>query len=173
MGTQNHHDDILHNAASTHGYTALATPPEDEPALLGEYGLVEKWVEVWDYVGGVRFRGYLAAKEEKRTLFIFFNDDILTHDLKPGYVIHNPMESNPQAWILTRCSLMALLELCSVPEFACAHLVACLDRRLPTNDMRGLRRDLGWVGFEPATLAEWTDSDDIISTRWLLLGMEI
>jgi hypothetical protein len=173
MGTHNHDDGTIHNPTSTHGYTPLATPPEDELALLEECGIIEKWIEVWDYIGGIRFRGFLAAKEDKRALFIFFNDDILTHDLKPGYTAHNPMNGNRQEGKLTKCSLMALLELCSVPDFDCAHLVACLDRRLPTNDMRGLRRDLGWVGFEPVTLAEWTDSDDIVSTRWLLLGMEI
>jgi len=69
-------------------------------------------------------------------------------------------------------SLMALLELCSIPSFDCSQLIACLDRSLPTADMTGLQRDLGWVGFEMATLAAWTDSDDIVSNRWLFLSMD-
>jgi len=67
---------------------------------------------------------------------------------------------------------MALLELCSISSFDCTQLVACLDRRLPANEMSGLRRDLGWVGFEPVTLAPWTESDEIVSPRWLLMGMD-
>jgi hypothetical protein len=74
--------------------------------------------------------------------------------------------------ILTVDSLMALLELCNVPAFDCSQLIACLDRSLPTADMTGLQRDLGWVGFELATLATWTDSDDIVSNRWLFLSMD-
>lgn len=174
MGAHNHDDGTTLNTNSSHSYTPLATPPDDESAL-GEYGLVEKWVEVWDYVGGIRFRGFLATKEGQRALFVFFDENVYTHDLKPGYDTDSTTgsEVDVRAGKLTGCSLMALLELCSIPAFDCSQLVACLDRRLPTNDGRGLRRDLGWVGFEPVTLAVWTDSDDIVSARWLLLGMDI
>lgn len=33
-------------------------------------------------------------------------------------------------------------------------------------------RDLGWVGFEAVTLAEWTESDAIVSDRWMFLSMD-
>ena len=40
----------------------------------------------------------------------------------------------------------------------------------PTN-MKGLVRDLGWVGFELTTLAPWT-GEDVTSEEWLMLAME-
>lgn len=151
MGMHDDNNGIRTNRRK-HQYGVLATPPKGDAGFLEDPGVVEKWIEVWDYVGGVRFRGFLASNEDHRSAFIFFDDNILSHDLKPG--------------------LMALLELCSVPAFDCSQLIACLDRRLPTTDMTGLQRDLGWVGFELATLAVWTDSDDIVSNRWLFLGMD-
>jgi hypothetical protein len=67
---------------------------------------------------------------------------------------------------------MALLELCSLSDFDCTRLVVCLDRHSDPENMKGLMRDLGWVGFEPLTLAEWTNSANIVSDRWVFLGME-
>lgn len=68
---------------------------------------------------------------------------------------------------------MALLELCEVAEVDCERVVACLDRHAHQDDVTALSRDLGWVGFEPYTLVEWTRSDDIISESWLFLSMEV
>jgi len=85
MGAQNNHDGTKNIASNTYDYSPLVTPPGDEStAIIEENGLVEKWVEMWDYSGGVRFRGFVAVKEDKRTLFIFFDDNVRTHDLKPG-----------------------------------------------------------------------------------------
>jgi len=115
-------------------------------------GLITHWLEIWDYVGGARFRGFIAEKEGERSLFVFFDQDVLGSDLKPG--------------------LMALLELCNVSDFDCTRLVVCLDRILRSTDVKGLMRDLGWVGFEPLTLADWTDSENIVSDRWIYLGID-
>lgn len=68
---------------------------------------------------------------------------------------------------------MALLELCEVPEFECSRLVVCVDRDLSETESKNLRRDLGWVGFEPLTLVDWTASDDILSECWVFLGIDI
>jgi Ornithine decarboxylase antizyme len=68
---------------------------------------------------------------------------------------------------------MALLELCEVPEFDCSRLVVCADRTLNDSESKCLRRDLGWVGFEPLTLADWTANDDILSERWVFLGIDV
>jgi hypothetical protein len=67
---------------------------------------------------------------------------------------------------------MALLELCSIHEVDCSQLVVCVDRLLQTEDSKGLLRDLGWVGFEPVTLDEWSKDATLVSERWLLLSME-
>jgi hypothetical protein len=72
------HDDGIKTKRRKHKYGVLATSPKADP------GVVEKWIEVWDYVGGVRFRGFLASNEDHRAVFVFFDDNVLSHDLKPG-----------------------------------------------------------------------------------------
>lgn len=47
-------------------------------------GLVREWVEIWDYAGGLRFRGFVAEKDGSRALFIFFDNSVMGKDLKSG-----------------------------------------------------------------------------------------
>lgn len=47
-------------------------------------GLVREYVEVFDYAGGLRFRGFVAEKDDERSLFIFFDEEVIGQDLKPG-----------------------------------------------------------------------------------------
>lgn len=47
--------------------------------------LVSEWIEIWDYTGGVRFRGFVAGHGNQRSLFAFFDDAVIGKDLKPGY----------------------------------------------------------------------------------------
>lgn len=68
---------------------------------------------------------------------------------------------------------MALLELCETADVECTKLVACVDRHAPNEQLVTLTRDLGWVGFEPYTLVDWTESDDILSDSWLFLSMDV
>ncbi|KIW05442.1 uncharacterized protein PV09_03331 [Verruconis gallopava] len=111
------------------------------------------WLEMYDYVGGSRFRGCIVEGVKGRSMFIFFEASILDSDLKPG--------------------LMALLELCSVPEAECSKLVVCVDRGFESQFSQRLLRDLGWVGFEPITLDEWSGSSGVTSDRWMFLSMEV
>ena len=67
---------------------------------------------------------------------------------------------------------MALLELCDLPDFQCSQLVVCLERDLDNDLLKSVKRDLGWVGFEPLTLADWTAGDEILSDRWVFLSMD-
>jgi len=67
---------------------------------------------------------------------------------------------------------MAILEICDVPGFDCGRLVVCLDRQSDPEEMKGLMRDLGWVGFETLTLDEWSNSPEIVSKRWVFLSMD-
>lgn len=152
-----------------------------------------RFIEVWDYVGGTCFRGFVEDKKLPRgrvekTLFLFF-EAVGGTQLKPG--------------------LMALIELAS-ECFACDRLVICLERNapglrkissfpsffdmVPNLLIDGLVRDLGWVGFELITLSHWVQSDpiptsgsfsststmssvfsedDITSEKWLFMGMEV
>ena len=47
-------------------------------------GLVREYVEVWDYAGDARFRGFVAEKDDERSLFVFFDHEVMGMDLKPG-----------------------------------------------------------------------------------------
>lgn len=46
--------------------------------------LVHQWVEMFDYAGGARFRGFVASDGEETTLFVFFDEGVSGNDLKPG-----------------------------------------------------------------------------------------
>lgn len=116
-------------------------------------GAVSQWIEVWDYVGGARFRGFVAGEGDSKAMFVFFDSEATVRDLKPG--------------------LMALMELCSLDEFDCRLLNVCIDRAAPEDDTKALIKDLGWIGFEPVTLAEWTETPPIVSEKWIFLGMEV
>jgi len=154
MGAQtidsNIHQQIEQDAAGS------ASPPLSSSFSSSNSGsekrLLTDWLEMWDYGGGARFRGFMADGTHGRTMFAFFDNSVLGNDLKPG--------------------LMALLELCNMPEIDCSNLVVCVDRSLALNESKVLLRDLGWVGFEPLTLGVWASEPNLVSQRWMLLGME-
>jgi hypothetical protein len=131
----------------------LPSPEMEMDDYMGKSGAVRTWVEVWDYVGGNRFRGFVADKDGERAMFVFFDQAIIGGDLKAG--------------------LMALLELCELPYFNCSRLVACLDRTTDPFAMDVLTKDLGWIGFQLTTLIEFTDGDEITSDRWLFMDMDV
>ncbi|KAL7270295.1 Oligosaccharide translocation protein rft1 [Rhizina undulata] len=139
-----------------------------------------QFIEVWDYVGGGSFRGFIAERplpgnRMDRTIFLFF-EQVAGTQLKHG--------------------LIALIEL-ATECFNCDTLVICLDRK--TEGLHSLIRDLGWVGFELVTLSRWLPSnqaapstrsdsfsststsysnissvdDDVTSDTWLFVGMEL
>jgi hypothetical protein len=41
---------------------------------------------MWDYVGGIQFRGFVAEKEDEKAMFVFFDQSVVVGDLKAGYV---------------------------------------------------------------------------------------
>ncbi|MCJ1399385.1 hypothetical protein MMC11_002587 [Xylographa trunciseda] len=114
---------------------------------------ISEWIEVWDYASDLNFRGFVGGVGGDKSLFIFFEPNVMDKDLKPG--------------------LMALIELANHPVLACSELVICLDRLISETDSKGLIRDLGWVGFELATLAPWNDGVNDTSNEWVMLSMEI
>lgn len=113
---------------------------------------LDEWIEVWDYTGNMRFRGFVGCTLENRSLFIFFEPSAIGNDLKPG--------------------LMALIELASNTRLDCSQLVVCLDRLIDPNILRALIRNLGWVGFGLTTMAPWTGGTNEISKKWLILAVE-
>jgi hypothetical protein len=68
---------------------------------------------------------------------------------------------------------MAVLELCSLDELGCTELVVCLDRDMEAEDLKLLMKDLGWVGFSPTTLIDWVQDEEIISSQWVFLSMDV
>lgn len=47
-------------------------------------GLVDRWVEFWDYVGDTSFKGFIAGEGDEKNLFVFFNVELIGKDLKQG-----------------------------------------------------------------------------------------
>ena len=47
---------------------------------------VEYWLEVWDYVGGANFCGFVASdgNGNEKSMFMFFDQVLAVRDLKPG-----------------------------------------------------------------------------------------
>lgn len=175
----------------------------DEEVGAGGGGMVDRYIEVWDYVGNSSFRGFIAERQlprenVERTLFLFF-EDIAGTQLKTGSASDTIPNTHP-SWPmkLTSTSLMALIELAS-ECFACDRLVICLERN--GDGLQNLIRDLGWVGFELITLQHWarssvgdrhslrsasfsststssssiltTEDQDFTSGKWLFMGMEV
>jgi hypothetical protein len=77
---------------------ATSTAPRVQPATTIVYHslpssvhqsskqrLLTDWLEMYDYAGGARFRGYIAEDIEARSMFVFFDEGVLGNDLKPGY----------------------------------------------------------------------------------------
>ncbi|KAF2730126.1 hypothetical protein EJ04DRAFT_515448 [Polyplosphaeria fusca] len=119
----------------------------------GKSGTITDWIEIWDYVGGNRFRGFVAEKDGEKAMFIFFQEAVIGGDLKSA--------------------LMALLELCDDPYFTCSRLIVCLDRQAHPRASEALIKDLGWIGFQLSTLDDFTSGEEICSDEWLFMDMDV
>jgi hypothetical protein len=54
--------------------------------------IISDCIEMWDYVGGVRFRGFVAELGGEKAMFVFFDQAVVGGDLKAGYVaMHRPI----------------------------------------------------------------------------------
>ena len=83
--------------AATNGSYVMGTnahsPPDERLDTYnpyfskGETQAVDAWIEVWDYVGGASFRGFVGGNGEKKTLFAFFDSAVVGRDSKQGYVL--------------------------------------------------------------------------------------
>jgi hypothetical protein len=145
------------------GHHGQLTPPDEFPiadaAMMGRRrhgarGGVLGWLEIWDYAGGSSFRGFVAedASRETKSLFVFFDAHSITRDLKQA--------------------LVALIELAEGP-LACSHMVICIERSIPEEETKGLTKGLQWAGFSLTTLDFWSPGFDVVSNRWLFMGMEV
>ncbi|KAK4450210.1 ornithine decarboxylase antizyme-domain-containing protein [Podospora aff. communis PSN243] len=141
------------------------TPPDDypigHPELMASNGVghasagsVLSWLEIWDYAGGSSFRAFVAedATGEEKSLFVFFDAHVMGRDLKQA--------------------LVALIELAEGP-LRCDQMIVCIDRTIPGDESKALTKGLQWAGFSLTTLDFWTSGYDIISDRWVFMGMEL
>lgn len=62
----------------------MDSPSPEAMGMVYDNGIISDWVEVWDYVGGIRFRGFVAEKSEEKALFVFFDQNVVGGDLKAG-----------------------------------------------------------------------------------------
>lgn len=70
-------------ATSKHGIPSPSPSPDGRVHPTSD-GMIRDYVEIYDYAGGARFRGFVAEKDDERTMFVFWDKDVLDKDLKPG-----------------------------------------------------------------------------------------
>lgn len=75
---------IPQNTVLHHGQPTPSPSPEGRN-YANTGGLLREYIEVWDYAGGARFRGFVAEKNDMRSMFIFFDQKVVGMDLKQGY----------------------------------------------------------------------------------------
>lgn len=117
--------------------------------------VITHYLELWDYLGGGSFRGFIARDplSDEKSMFLFF-EHVTDLELKH--------------------SLIALIELAS-ECFGSEKLVIAIDRKAEC--LQSLIRDLGWIGFELTTLDTWrgnqTKTPQGVSDKWVFVGMEL
>jgi Ornithine decarboxylase antizyme len=62
----------------------LSSSTSSGMTLIPAAGLVDSYLEVWDYQGGCRFRGFVAERDEETAMFVFFDEGAFGHGLKPA-----------------------------------------------------------------------------------------
>lgn len=62
----------------------MDSPSPERFGEVQQKGLVSDWIEVWDYVGGNRFRGFVANKNDEKAMVVFFDQNVIGGDLKAG-----------------------------------------------------------------------------------------
>jgi hypothetical protein len=56
--------------------------PDSYTSSIGAGGIATDFFELWDYIGGGRFRGFVAERDDQRSVFVFFDRGAFGHDLK-------------------------------------------------------------------------------------------
>ena len=85
--------DMASNGSILNNVHTPLTPPDDIPTPPSSFSMRNDcfdpaastigWMEFWDYVGGASFRGFVVEDNGEKSLFVFFDDGLDSHDLKP------------------------------------------------------------------------------------------
>jgi len=76
--------DMQNYGSNTRVYSGNKGMLDSDVARHRNHPIVTNWLEIWDYVGGATFRGFIAEDQDARTMFVFFDSGVLNSDLKPG-----------------------------------------------------------------------------------------
>ena len=81
--TKNNAMRIPTKTVAKHDLPTPSPSPEDR-TYHKDGGMIKDYIEVWDYTCGARFRGFVADNGDECALFIFFDQEAMDQDLKPG-----------------------------------------------------------------------------------------
>lgn len=88
------------DASGLSGAYAIQTPPSDNDSVIhvqqqhhhhygaapihdsDEVASVSAWLEIWDFAGGASFRAFAADDGQQKSLFVFFDGNVVGIDLK-------------------------------------------------------------------------------------------
>ena len=91
-GNQRQQDSLVTGMLNNNAYATsdYGTPGsvQDVAVYSGNKSNVTETFEMWDYVGGIRFRGFVAETQNEKAMFVFFDHAVMqsSGDLKAGYV---------------------------------------------------------------------------------------
>lgn len=102
------HIDIVSGGYLSGSYSS--TSSNSTIQLTSRVGLVDNYFELWDYIGGTRFRGFIAERKGHRGLFAFFDQEVLGHNLKPRSVhfVNLPMSATDMSVVCWHLSNYAV-----------------------------------------------------------------
>lgn len=71
---------------ATSDYSTPGSVQHFDTTVSGNKSTVVDCIEMWDYVGGIRFRGFVAEQEGEKAMFVFFDQAVLqsSSDMKSG-----------------------------------------------------------------------------------------
>ena len=92
-GNQRHQDSLVVGVLNnTYTITDYGMPGsvQEVATASGSRNQVTDCIEMWDYVGGIRFRGFVAENQDEKAMFVFFDQAVMqsSGDLKAGYIYY-------------------------------------------------------------------------------------
>ena len=97
-GNQRQQDSLVAGVLNNYATNDYGTPGsvQEVAAGSGNKSTVTDCIEMWDYVGGIRFRGFVTEQQDEKAMFVFFDQAVMqsSGDLKAGCVLIPKLSSN-------------------------------------------------------------------------------